>query len=180
MKSIFTGLLLAFTAFAAQAQYENTKIQVGQPAPDLAYSNPKGDTLKLSEIGKKRVVLIDYWASWCRPCRMANPRLVKLYNEYKDKKFKNAKKGFTVLSVSLDRSKDDWIAAIAKDSLSWEYHISDLGYWNSKAAEQYGVQFVPQAFLVADGKIVGKYANAEAAEEDLKKLLKGYKEPKNN
>lgn len=180
MRKILSSLLLVAATFTARAQYENTKIQVGQVAPELAYSNPAGEELKLSEIGKKRIVLIDFWASWCRPCRMANPRLVKMYNEYKGKKFKGAKKGFTVLSVSLDRRKEDWVAAIAKDSLSWEYHMSDLGYWNSKAAEQYGVQFVPQAFLVADGKIVGKYANAEQAEEDLKKMVKGYKEPKSN
>ncbi|HYD20236.1 MAG TPA: TlpA disulfide reductase family protein [Flavipsychrobacter sp.] len=180
MKKIFATLLLAGSAFAANAQYENTKIKVGEPAPELAYNNPEGKTLKLSEISKNRIVLIDFWASWCRPCRMANPRLVKLYHEYKDKKYKEAKKGFTVLSVSLDESKDKWVAAIAKDSLSWEYHMSDLGGWQSKTAAEYGVQFVPQAFLVMNGKVLGKYNNAEEAEGDLKKMLKASKKEKTN
>ena len=88
-------------------------------------------------------------------------------------KFKVAKKGFTVLSVSLDQDKDAWVKAISNDKLAWEYHMSDLGGWQSKAAAAYGVGFIPQTFLVgADGKVIGKYMNAEAAEADLKKLLK--------
>ena len=165
---------------AAQAQYENTRIKVGESAPELAYNDPEGKLLKLSEISKNRLVLVDFWASWCGPCRKANPRLVKLYHEYKGQKYKNAKKGFTVLSVSLDKAKDPWIKAIAKDSLTWEHHMSDLGGWESKAAEQYGVQFVPQAFLVMNGKVLGKYNNAEEAEGDIKKMLKSYKEEKAN
>ena len=164
------ALALSF-ASAAQAQWENTKIQVGQKAPELAYPTPEGKTLKLSELNKGRYVLIDFWASWCGPCRRANPRLVQLYKEYSEQEFKGAKKGFTILSVSLDAKKDAWVKAIAQDSLTWS-HISDLGSWNSKTAETYGVQFVPQAFLVGpDGKIVGKYMNAELAEADLKKAL---------
>jgi thiol-disulfide isomerase/thioredoxin len=172
MKKIFAAVVLTCGMLTAQAQYENTKIKLNEPAPELAYNNPEGKILKLSEISKNRIVLIDFWASWCRPCRMANPRLVKLYNEYKGKKFKEAKKGFTVLSVSLDEGKDKWIAAIAKDSLTWEYHMSDLGGWQSKAAEQYGVQYVPQAFLVMNGKVLGKYNTAEEAEADIKKFIK--------
>lgn len=180
MKRIFASLLLLGNFYSAEAQYENTKIKVGEPAPELAYNNPEGKQLKLSEISKNRVVLIDFWASWCGPCRKANPKVVKMYREYKEKKYKDAKKGFTILSVSLDEGKDKWIAAIAKDSLSWEYHMSDLGGWGSKAAAEYGVQFVPQAFLVYNGKVIGKYSQAEAAEADLKKLVKGYKEEKKN
>ena len=164
------ALALSFAA-AAQAQWENTKIKVGQKAPELAYPTPEGKTLKLSELSKGRYVLIDFWASWCGPCRRANPRLVQLHKEYRSQQFKDAKKGFTILSVSLDAKKDAWVKAIEQDSLNW-YHMSDLGSWNSKTAETYGVQFVPQAFLVGpDGKIVGKYMNAELAEEDLKKAL---------
>lgn len=174
MKKLFVTLFLAVgMAVSANAQYENTKIQKGEAAPELAFENPEGKTMKLSDINKGRVVLIDFWASWCRPCRMANPRLVEMYNSYKDKKFKNAKNGFTVLSVSLDKNKEAWVGAIAKDNLLWANHISDLAGWESKAASDYGIQFIPQAFLVgADGKVIGKYANAEQAEEDLKKLLK--------
>jgi thiol-disulfide isomerase/thioredoxin len=155
-----------------QAQYENTKIQVGQKAPELAYPTPEGKTLKLSELNKGRYVLIDFWASWCGPCRRANPRLVDMYKRYSNQDFKGAKKGFTILSVSLDAKKEPWVKAIEQDSLDKWYHMSDLGSWNSKTAATYGVQFVPQAFLVGpDGKIVGKYMNAELAEADLKKAL---------
>ncbi len=174
MKKVFATLFLAAgIAFAANAQYENTKIKKGAPAPELAYPTPGGETLKLSDISKGRVVLVDFWASWCRPCRMANPRLVEMYNKYKDMKFKDAKKGFTVLSVSLDKNKEAWVAAIEKDNLAWKNHISDLGGWESQAASDYGIQFIPQAFLVGpDGKVIGKYNTAEQADGDIQKLLK--------
>lgn len=174
MKKLFVTLLVACVAtITAKAQYSNETISLGQQAPELAFMTPTGETLKLSDINKKRLVLIDFWASWCRPCRMANPKLVEIYDHYKDKKFKDAKKGFTVLSVSLDQNKEAWVNAIQKDNLSWPYHISDLGAWQSKAAELYGIQFIPQAFLVdANGKVIGKYNTAEQAEGDLEKLLK--------
>lgn len=170
MKRLFILLLCScFTVLSVQAQ-ENTKIQLGEKAPELKFSDPSGKELSLEEICKGRIVLLDFWASWCRPCRGANPRLVALYNEYKDKKFRDAKKGFTIVSVSLDQKKEAWIKAIEDDKLVWEYHMSDLGSWNSKAAEIYGVQFIPQAFLIGpDGKIVGKYMLAEQAKEDLAK-----------
>jgi thiol-disulfide isomerase/thioredoxin len=174
MKKLFATLLFA-AGFAtlATAQYGNDFIKVGQQAPELAFSDPNGKQLKLSEINKGRVVLLDFWASWCGPCRRANPGLVAFHDNYKNKQFKNAKKGFAVVSVSLDQNKEKWVAAIEKDKLSWPWHMSDLGGWQSKAAAAYGVQFIPQAFLIGpDGKILGKYMMAEQAEEDLKKLLK--------
>jgi thiol-disulfide isomerase/thioredoxin len=173
MKNSLFVILITLFSGVLHAQYANTKIQVGQKAPELAFANPKGETMKLSEINQKRIVLIDFWASWCGPCRMSSPALVKLYNDYSGKKFKNAKKGFTVLSVSLDRDAASWQAAIDKDKLVWPYHISDLKYWSSDAAVLYGVNFVPQCFLVdASGMVIGKYNHIEEAEEDLKKLLK--------
>lgn len=173
MKKLLVALLLSCGATGAYAQFENTKIKVGEKAPELKFENPSGQTLDLAKIAKDRVVLLDFWASWCRPCRAANPRLVELYERYKDKSFKNAKKGFTIVSVSLDQKKDAWVKAIDDDKLTWEYHMSDLGGWQSKAADMYGVEFVPQAFLVSpDGKILAKYQMAEQAEADLQKLLK--------
>lgn len=174
MKKLFTALFLSCSlSVAVSAQdYSNQTISLGQKAPELAFTNPAGETVELSDINKKRIVLIDFWASWCRPCRAANPRLVEMYEKYKDKKFKGAKRGFTILSVSLDQKKEAWITAIQKDNLSWPYHVSDLAAWNSKAAQIYGIQFIPQAFLVdADGNIVGKYNMAEQAEADLEKLM---------
>lgn len=174
MKRLFHTLLLSFIAITTtQAQEVAYEIKVGDKAPDLAYTTPDGTVLKLSELTDKKLVLIDFWASWCGPCRRANPRLVNLYRKYKDEKFVDAKKGFTVLSVSLDQNKDKWIAAIAKDSLEWEGHISDLGGWNAEPAQIYGVRFIPQAVLVdAEGIVVAKYNFAEQAEEELEKRLK--------
>jgi thiol-disulfide isomerase/thioredoxin len=157
----------------AQAQHENTKITVGQKAPELAFKDPNGKEIKLSTINKKRIILIDFWASWCGPCRRANPRLVELYKRYSAKEYKNAKKGFEILSVSLDREKDPWVKAIEKDSLYWPNHMSDLVGWQSKAAQAYGVEFIPQAFLIdAEGNVLAKYNFAEQAEADLEKLMK--------
>lgn len=173
MKKLFSTLaLVASVAVSASAQYTNTKINVGSNAPELAYANPDGKTIKLSEINKGRYVLIDFWASWCGPCRASNPGLVGLYKEYSAKKFKDAKNGFTVLNVSLDQSKDKWVEAIKKDGLVWANHMSDLKGWNSTAAATYGIEFVPQAFLVGpNGKVIGKYNRSEEARADLDKYL---------
>jgi thiol-disulfide isomerase/thioredoxin len=173
MKKVLTTLALALgVTFGATAQYSNTTIKVGQKAPELALPNPEGKVLKLSEINKGRYVILDFWASWCGPCRQSNPGLVKMYNEYSTKKFKGAKNGFTVVNVSLDNNKDRWVGAIQKDGLSWPYHMSDLGHWSSKAAAIYGIQYIPQSFLLdPSGKVLGMYNVAEQAESDLKKYL---------
>ena len=165
-------LVALLSVAIANAQYTNTKMEVGQKAPDLEYANPEGQTMKLSEINSKRVILLDFWASWCGPCRMANPGLVEFYKKYSATKFKNAKKGFSIVSVSLDKDKQPWIDAIKKDNLIWPYHISDLGGWQSKPAADYGVMFVPQCFLIdANGVIIGKYNRAEECIGDLEKMM---------
>ena len=180
MRQLVTTIFaFALCLGTARAQYANETIKPGQQAPELAFPTPKGDTIKLSDIYKNRYVLIDFWASWCGPCRRANPRLVKMYREYKDKKYEGAKKGFTVLSVSLDQNKEKWEQAIAKDSLEWEYHMSDLGGWNAEPAKIYGVSFVPQAVLIGpDGKVIATYNFAEQAEGELKKRVKSRKKNK--
>lgn len=177
MRSILTTLLITTTIGTANAQYENTTIKAGMQAPEITMNGVDDKPMKLSEIYNKRVVLIDFWASWCGPCRRANPRLVALYNKYKNEKIKGAKKGFEIVSVSLDKDKDPWIKAIAKDSLYWQYHMSDLKGWKSAVSETYGIGFIPQACLVGpDGKIIAVYTFAEQAEADLEKLTKeGYK-----
>ena len=173
MRKMLAGLLLGLSmTTSAVAQYDNNSIAVGQKAPELAYQNPEGKTLKLSQINKGRYVLLDFWASWCGPCRRSNPRLVEMYERYKDQKFKNAKHGFTVVSVALDPKKEAWLQAIETDKLLWPYHMSDGKAWDSKAAAVYGIQYIPQCFLIGpDGRIIGKYMFAEQAEADLKKML---------
>ena len=175
MKRILTTLVAIGIIASASAQYSNNLIQVGQKAPELAFPNPEGKALKLSEINKGHYVLLDFWASWCGPCRHANPGLVKLYNEYSPKKFKDAKNGFTVVSFSLDMNKDRWVNAIKSDNLNWPYHMSDLNpqQWGSAVCQIYGIQYIPQAFLIGpDGKIIGKYNSGEEAESDIKKFVK--------
>ena len=133
--------------------------------------NTEGKEIKLSSI-KGKVVLIDFWASWCGPCRMENPNLVKSYVKYKDAKYKDAK-GFDIYSVSLDKNKEAWIAAIAKDQLTWENHVSDLKGWQSSAGADYQVNFIPQNFLINEkGIIVAKNLRGEELDKELDKLLK--------
>jgi thiol-disulfide isomerase/thioredoxin len=141
----------------------NAIIGIGLPAPEIALPDTNGDTILLSSL-KGKYVLLDFWASWCGPCRSENPNLVENYNKYH-------KKGFEIYQVSLDRSKDDWINAIAKDKLEWA-HVSDLKFWNSTAAKTYKIQAIPASFLLdKQGKIIAKNLRGDLLEAKLSELF---------
>ncbi len=133
-------------------------------APEIALNNPDGKEIRLSSL-KGQYVLIDFWASWCSPCRRENPNLVRLYEMYKNK-------GFTVYSVSLDKKLDAWKAAIKKDNLSWPNHVSDLMQWDSPMIELYGFNSIPHTVLIdKEGKIIATGLRGSSLEQKLKELM---------
>ena len=147
-----------------QQQYANDKLAPGKEAPDFEEKKVDGTTMKLSDL-RGQIVLLDFWASWCGPCRRENPHVVALYEKYKDR-------GFTVMSVSLDKAKANWIAAIEADKLSWPHHVSDLQHWNCKAAKLYGVSGIPFTVLIdKEGKIIRTKLRGEELTNELVRLL---------
>ena len=140
------------------------KTSIGAMAPDLAFPDPDGKIRKLSDL-RGKVVLLDFWASWCGPCRRESPNVRNVYAKYHDQ-------GFEVFSVSLDRDANNWKKAIADDKLVWPNHVSDLKYWSSEAAAIYGVRSIPSMFLIdREGRIVAKDLRGAALENAVRELI---------
>ncbi|MEP6796219.1 MAG: TlpA disulfide reductase family protein [Saprospiraceae bacterium] len=180
----YTNFGFVLQQSAMQSGGGGEAIQVGMVAPNISLKSPDGKSYSLADL-KGKVVLLDFWASWCGPCRKNNPHVVEVYNKYKDK-------GFTVYSVSLDgidertkarfpsddqykagmeQSKKSWVNAIQTDQLNWPYHVSELAKWDTKAVKEYGVTGIPKTFLIdRQGKIAAVNPRFDL-EEQLLKLL---------
>ncbi len=142
---------------------EMKKLAIGQPAPEISMPTPAGKILSLSSL-KGKYVLVDFWASWCGPCRKENPNVVKLYNEYNSK-------GFEILGVSLDTKKENWEKAISDDKLTWP-HISELAGWQTSVVKNFKIESIPSTLLVdKDGNILARNLRGEDLENYLKKLF---------
>jgi peroxiredoxin len=138
-------------------------VAVGKPAVDFALNDTTGNPISISSF-KGKYLLIDFWASWCTPCRVENPNVVKLYNDYKDK-------GFEIIGVSFDEKRENWINAIHKDNLTWP-HVSDLKGWSSAAGKLYGINSIPATVLIdPEGTIVAKNLRGDALRQKLEELI---------
>ena len=146
-------------------------INLGNKAPEIMQASPKGNVITLSSF-KGKMVLVDFWASWCGPCRAENPAVVEAYNKYHSLNFKNGK-GFEILSVSLDQNASAWEKAIEKDQLIWPNHVSDLQGWSNAAAMRYGINSIPTNVLVdGNGIIIAKNLRGSDLEKTLDTQIK--------
>jgi len=139
------------------------RLAVGNKAPEISLPNPQGDTVELSQL-RGNYVLLDFWASWCKPCRVENPNLVKAYKRYSNQDFE-------IYQVSLDKQRQAWLDAIEKDNLDW-YHVSDLQFWNSAAAQKYNIRSIPANFLLnKEGEIIDKNLRGDDLQAKLNELF---------
>ncbi len=146
------------------SQFEDP-IEVGEVAPDFTAPSLDGSNVTLSqELSLNKVTLLDFWAAWCRPCRVENPNLVRLYKLYNND-------GFNIIGVSLDRTKEQWEQAVEDDSLLWT-QVSNLNFWNDPIARRYSIRAIPQSYLInQDGIVIGKNLRGDDLEEKIKFAL---------
>lgn len=168
LKEMFKNLDESLSGYSyyddLKSRFENAdQVSVGNVAPDFTLNNTEGKPVSLSSF-RGKYMLLDFWASWCGPCRRENPNVVAMYAKYGGDKF-------DILGISLDKTKEDWIKAIADDKLTWS-HVSDLKYWQSEAAGLYGVKSIPHTVLIdPNGVIIAKNLRGKALEEKLASLL---------
>ena len=155
----------SYTKSFHESLAQKNQINIGSTAPEINLNTPEGKPLALSSL-KGKVVLVDFWASWCGPCRAENPNIVAAYNKY-------VGKGFDIYSVSLDRELDKWKAAIEKDHLVWKNHVSDLKYWQSPVVKLYNFEAIPTNVLIdKEGKIIAKNLRGAELEKKLAEIFK--------
>jgi len=185
-KHLILGILIAISACSGKKSTEvqnavnqttiaatevTTGLEIGQRAPELNFKTPNGQEMMLSSY-RGKMVLIDFWASWCMPCRIENPNLVEVYRKYQNKNFTRGE-GFSIYSVSLDTDKNAWTQGIESDKLVWEAHVSDLNGWHAEPALLYKVEAIPANFLVdAEGIIIAKNLRAEALGAMMESLVR--------
>lgn len=167
LKRMSSKLLLLSVLILTSCSYFNASHLInGSPAPEISLPEKTGQSFLLSSL-RGNLVLLEFWASWCKPCREDNPKLVALYNKYKNTVFHNNTR-LQFVSISLDTEKEKWLEAIKEDNLEWEHHACDLLGWKSPAADSFGISYIPSSFLIdAKGIIIGKNQKPR----DLDKLL---------
>lgn len=157
-KQFFLFVLFISISFTASSQ-----VHYGQQAYEISLPSLNGDTIKLSSL-KGKVVLVDFWASWCGPCRSTNKKMVKLYPKYKDK-------GFEILGVSLDDSRTAWKKAVEKDKIQW-LQVIDNGGWDAKTGIQWGIYQIPTSYLIdKEGRVIAMDLEQKDLEKKLDELL---------
>ena len=165
LKKPYNKNLTQKISFKIQNEINKMDIAVGVKAPDFTAPNPEGEMLTLSEI-LGEVTILDFWASWCKPCRVENPNIVRIFNKYHEK-------GLEIISVSLDREgqKSAWVSAIEKDNLDW-YNVSNLKFWQDPIAQLYNISSIPATFVLdRDGKILATRLRGQALEAKIAELL---------
>lgn len=168
------GLLFLFVQNSIAQKKQNLEgIKTGMQAPEIKLPNVDGKTIKLSDL-KGKVVLINFWAAWCAPCRKKNPALINLLEKYKNTKFDDGENGFRIFSVSLDKNEIAWQNAIAKDSIQAFINVGDMQGWDSQAIEKYNIKRIPTSILLdGKGEIVAINLKPKDLDKKLKKLKNG-------